>query len=148
MELFYGKGGHGGPYATMREARDAAIRLIAGNLPARPYGNNIQVRPDSTSDRVELWINSDDVEQLCRSYRDALDVQSACNLSGVVFSFEKAMKALCALGFDTQERNEHAISVLFAEQIAHLSKCEQGDRYHKAYEEAKKYERKTGGSNG
>ena len=60
-----------------------------------------------------------------RFWQMALDVQSACNLSGVVFSFVEAMRAICdeaALqGKGTDWKNEHPICVLFATQIGHLT---------------------------
>ena len=58
-----------------------------------------------------------------RFWQMALDVQCACNLSGVVFSFVEAMRAICdeaALqGKGTDWKNEHPICVLFATQIGH-----------------------------
>ncbi len=143
MELFYATGGHGGPYKSQVDARNAAIRMLTAELPLYPHGHNIQIRPDSTSEQILQWVNVEDVEQLGRSYRDALTVQSACNLSGVVYSFERAIKAMCALGFDTVERNEHPISVLFATQIAHLTKCEDFEKYHAASAACQKHDRKS-----
>lgn len=55
----------------------------------------------------------------------AIDVQSACNLSGVIHSFSEVMNVLWEeahkLGKGTDWVNEHPICRLFAEQIAHLT---------------------------
>lgn len=76
-----------------------------------------------------------------RYWREAMDVQSACNLSGVVFAFERAMTAICEeaqrLGKGTDWKNTHPIAVLFATQIGHLTKTSilaEQDVYRKAYE--------------
>jgi hypothetical protein len=76
-------------------------------------------------------------------YDSALHAQSACNLSGIVFSFAEIMKRICdeahALGQGTEWRNKHPIARLFAEQIAHLtgdaSIAADGQGYDKAYKE-------------
>jgi len=56
-------------------------------------------------------------------YQCALDVQTACNLSGVVYAFADIMKRICedSHEYGTEWRNTHAISRLFAEQIMHLT---------------------------
>jgi len=58
-------------------------------------------------------------------YQMALHAQSACNLSGVVFEFAKAMQKICNESFEaghaTDWRNTHPIARLYAEQIAHLA---------------------------
>jgi len=58
-------------------------------------------------------------------YDKALQAQSACNLSGVVFSFAEIMQRICDQGREeghgSDWRNKHPICRLFAEQIAHLS---------------------------
>jgi hypothetical protein len=58
-------------------------------------------------------------------YRNALDVQDASNLSGVVYQFARDMKVICeevrASGGVTEDVNRHAVCRLYAEQIAHLS---------------------------
>ena len=56
---------------------------------------------------------------------EALAIQDACNLSGVVFAFKRAMQTLCELsheeGKGTDWRNRHPVSVLFASKIASLT---------------------------
>lgn len=54
--------------------------------------------------------------------REAWLVQDACNLSGVVFSFARAMERLCTLvPRSTGERNQHIVSKLFASKIMSLT---------------------------
>ena len=57
-----------------------------------------------------------------KDYQDALYVQDACNLSGIVFSFAKVMQKICDDNpGSTDARNTHPIARLYAEQIMHLS---------------------------
>lgn len=55
--------------------------------------------------------------------QDALDVQDACNLSGVVHGFSRFMtelnEALPNLG--TDRRNNHPLVRLWVDKLAHLS---------------------------
>lgn len=57
--------------------------------------------------------------------KEALEVQNACNLSGVVHSFSKAMSDLWELankeGKGTTWVNTHRVSRLFADKILSLS---------------------------
>jgi len=53
--------------------------------------------------------------------QQALAVQDACNLSGVVHTFAEVMSAMCALGMDTKTRNEHAITRLFIDKLVDLN---------------------------
>lgn len=68
-----------------------------------------------------------------KDYQNALNAQSACNLSGVVRSFSEILTRLWEEanenGKGTVWVNRHPICVLFAEQIKHLAK---GD-YFEAY---------------
>lgn len=54
-------------------------------------------------------------------YKLALASQSACNTSGIAFAFANALRAMCEAGLDTDARNKHPISILYAVQIAHLA---------------------------
>ena len=80
-----------------------------------------------------------------KDYQAAIDVQDACNLSGVVFSFAEIMERLCntahAEGHGTDWKNHHPIAVLFADKIAALAGT--GDssdsNYATAYHDTKKY---------
>ena len=55
----------------------------------------------------------------------ALDVQDACNLSGVVHSFSRVMSFLSdeanRTGKGTDWKNKHPIAVLFADKISSLT---------------------------
>ena len=73
-------------------------------------------------------------------YQLALDSQTACNLSGIVHAFSavlsKIWKEARREGSGTLGVNEHPISRLYAEQIAHLSGAgltSDTDGYSKAY---------------
>ena len=86
-----------------------------------------------------------------KHWQSALDSQSACNLSGLVFSFNEAMEALCAeaheLGEGTEWKNKHPICVLFITQLAFLSGVADDHitlAYHKAYEACKKGAKQDG----
>lgn len=69
-------------------------------------------------------------------YQTALDVQSACNLSGVVHSFSRIMDKIDVKGTDS--RNNHAICRLFAEQIMFLtSNRDYSDAYNECERKAK-----------
>ena len=52
---------------------------------------------------------------------DAVAVQDACNLSGVVHAFSRFMSDCCENGLDTDQRNNHPVSRLFADKIASLT---------------------------
>jgi hypothetical protein len=76
---------------------------------------------------------------------EALAVQTACNLSGVVYSFSKAMTSLWEIGrnegwANTNTINSHPVAILFADKIARLvDPCSSlnGTVYFKAYNWAK-----------
>lgn len=55
--------------------------------------------------------------------REALAVQDACNLSGVVHGFSRAITRLREVlpNAGTDEINTHPVSVLWADKIAHLT---------------------------
>ena len=58
--------------------------------------------------------------------KEACQVQDACNLSGVVFAFARAMERLCVLSHADQSRgtkwrNEHIVSKLYASKIQSLA---------------------------
>jgi hypothetical protein len=69
----------------------------------------------------------------------AIDVQSACNLSGVARSFAEITAFLRESGLDTPTTNTHPICRLFAEQISHLTHAGMGDAesYSRAYDACK-----------
>jgi len=53
--------------------------------------------------------------------KEALDVQDACNLSGVAHGFARAMTDLGEHTNGTDARNKHPVAVLWADKIAHLT---------------------------
>ena len=69
-----------------------------------------------------------------KDYDEALLSQSACNISGIVFSFstvlDKIWKEAREFGKGTDWVNNHPICRLYAEQISHLSR---GRDYTDAY---------------
>ncbi len=78
-------------------------------------------------------------------YKNALQVQDACNLAGVVHQFSRDMTVVCeqvrAAGGGTDQINTHAICRLYAEQVAWLSgagSCSDNESYRRAYEECQK----------
>jgi hypothetical protein len=76
--------------------------------------------------------------RLISAYRDALAVQDACNLSGVVHSFSRHMKTLGELELDTDEKNRHPVAVLFSSKIASLTHSEPLLAFNYAYDMATK----------
>jgi len=71
-------------------------------------------------------------------YQSAIDSQSACNLSGIVFSFARVMQKICneasVHGHGTEWKNKHPIAVMYAEQIKWLAGDSNGGP--RAYTEA------------
>lgn len=73
--------------------------------------------------------------------KEALGIQDACNLSGIVHSFSRAMTDLRVIaraeGWEgTDKLNEHHIAVLFADKIASLvapGSNIDGTRFRRAY---------------
>jgi len=63
-----------------------------------------------------------------KDYADAIQVQDACNLSGVVHKFSRIMTKIWEearkdenKGYGTEWVNKHPIAVMYAEKIAHLT---------------------------
>jgi hypothetical protein len=69
--------------------------------------------------------------------KEALAVQDACNLSGVVHGFARFMSDLCEMGLDTNARNRHPITLLWVDKVAQLSgyKQDYGVEVQTAYRE-------------
>lgn len=74
--------------------------------------------------------------------QQALDVQDACNLSGIVFSFAKIMQVICdeatRRGEGTDWKNQHPITVLFVDKLAQLAGVGTFHAAPHAYEACKK----------
>lgn len=73
-----------------------------------------------------------------KDYQDAIDVQDACNLSGVVHSFSRVMPKLWeeahAADLGTDYVNRHPIAVMYASKIASLTGSEIDGEFSKAYQ--------------
>ncbi len=75
-----------------------------------------------------------------KDYQDAILVQNACNLSGIVLSFSRVMSKIWgearATGNDnTNWVNTHPIAVLYANKVGSLAKSEDFQSYSDAYNE-------------
>lgn len=75
--------------------------------------------------------------------QEAIDVQDACNLSGVVHGWHRAMEDLCDILRDsggTLERNTHPINQLWASKCHDLARMGMSDyeQFSKAYDACKK----------
>jgi hypothetical protein len=76
-------------------------------------------------------------EELKNAAQDALVVQDACNLSGVVHAFSRAMSAIRESTNGTAEANQHPVAVLFADKIMDLVGRPDFNDYGKAYDACK-----------
>ena len=60
-----------------------------------------------------------------KHYQDAIEAQNACNLSGLVFSFAKAMEDVCKeanrLGQGTDWKNNHCLVRFWLHTLSALS---------------------------
>ena len=61
--------------------------------------------------------------------REAIQVQDACNLSGVVHSFSRAISDLWEIArakeHGTEWVNTHPVSILYSDKIRHLSRSDE-----------------------
>lgn len=78
-------------------------------------------------------------EKLAKLAADAIAVQDACNLSGVVHAFSRAMTALSEMGLDTNAKNTHPIAILYSSKIASLTGSESRGAFSTAYDWAKQH---------
>lgn len=67
--------------------------------------------------------------------KEALDVQDACNLSGVVHGWSRAITRLRELlgRVGTDELNSHPINVMWSDKCAHLTGSDHGLKYTESY---------------
>jgi len=69
---------------------------------------------------------------------EALAVQDASNLSGVVHSYSRALSDLWAIANESNEGtewvNQHPVAVLFAEKVRHLTRADEDMRLHDAFQ--------------
>lgn len=72
--------------------------------------------------------------------QDALFVQNACSLSGVVHSFSRAMTDLRANfpNASTDEINQHPIAIMYSSKIASLTDSESALAFSRAYDKVSK----------
>ena len=72
--------------------------------------------------------------------KEAIDVQNASNLSGIVHSFSRAMTDLRANlpNAGTDEINSHPVSVLYSNKIASLTNSDSGVEFARAYDACSK----------
>jgi len=72
-------------------------------------------------------------------FESAIHSQTACNLSGLVFSFSDVMRRICYEARlkkkGTEWRNNHPICRLYAEQFSHLTRKMD---WQKAYDECER----------
>jgi len=73
-------------------------------------------------------------------YADAVQVQDACNLSGVIFAFARVMQKICDDDTKgTAAKNNHPIAVLFADKIHDMTVRKNAGHsvmdFHRAYDE-------------
>ncbi len=82
-----------------------------------------------------------------QDYEDAINVQDACNLSGVVRSWAKVMSKIWdeahAQSAGTQFVNEHPINVMYASKVASLTGCEVSASFASAYEKCRKHSKEA-----
>ena len=72
-------------------------------------------------------------------WKCALDVQNACNLSGIVHAWSRVMPKIWQEAEQTGEGtdfvNEHPINVLYASKVASLTKCDDVNDFIDAYDQ-------------
>lgn len=73
---------------------------------------------------LKLRENKDDVAGglTPKDYKDAIDVQDACNLSGVVHELSRVLPRIRAEVQDTDAINTHPIVRMYVDKLCHLSK--------------------------
>jgi hypothetical protein len=76
-------------------------------------------------------------------YQYALDSQTACNTSGLVVAFARAMHRICnedaVKNKGTEWKNKHPIVILYLTQLAHLSgETLMHPKYYEAHEACEK----------
>lgn len=55
------------------------------------------------------------------AYADAIGVQNASNISGVLFSFARHMQTLCDEGLDSRGKANHPVTILFLDKLVSLT---------------------------
>ena len=128
----------------LREAFQEHLNLVAEALhdiewvDSCDYGAGDEVR----AIRAVLALpEKKDERSLAELHREALQVQDAVNLSGVVHSFSRTMHRLRELvpGKDTEFYNRHPIAILFSSKIADLTGSDSVTASNHAYDECERY---------
>ena len=78
-------------------------------------------------------MNNDQYKTNRKVCQTALDVQDACNLSGVLNSFLSVVRELRDVGYSTTDINKHPAVVLFSNKIGSLTNIETGLVFSKSY---------------
>ncbi len=86
-----------------------------------------------------------------RHCKEAIQVQDACNLSGVVHAMAEAVESVCdmanRLGQGTAWKNRHPVLVLFAAKVVHLAglgDASLGEAYERSHALCEAYARGDG----
>ena len=72
-----------------------------------------------------------------QDYKNAILVQDACNLSGVIHSWSDVMPRIretLGKGYSTTDVNQHPICVLYADKVSDLTGSQRDMAFHNAYE--------------
>jgi len=78
-------------------------------------------------------------EKMKRLAQQAIVLQDACNLSGVLYTWgsdevrDAIWEDVRAMGGGTTMFNNHPLNILFASKVASLTSCELGLEFSKAY---------------
>ena len=98
------------PFAVLEKMTEEELRTLQDNLLPR---YNDAVKPPEPKGLLP------------RHYKQAIDIQDACNLSGVVHGYSRMMNKIWEEATMNQKStdwvNHHPIAVLFAEKCAHLA---------------------------
>ncbi len=80
---------------------------------------------DNKNEEIKLPVFMNNEGLTPKDYKDAIMVQDACNLSGVVKTFARIMDKIWVEARKekqgTEWVNKHPISILYAEKILHLT---------------------------
>lgn len=83
-----------------------------------------------------VQVRDSDKRSMKELAEEALFIQNACNLSGLVFGLERTMRRFNALnpGMGTDKRNTHPIFVLWTDKLASLTGAQYGQNYGECYQ--------------
>ncbi len=98
---------------------EATKKLLEGETDRRRDALLMQERLEFL---LENFSEGLDVRSEAELAQEALDVQDACNLSGVAHSFARAMSRLLRLGVEHAGPGNHPVAVAYADKIAQLTR--------------------------